>query len=158
MTRQQQERIPCVFLWISLSCVLLGWCQTAEARAQWKRVTLPGPNSGNQQTACVVADMDKDGINDFVTAITVLTEIFEWGRFESPQALMAYLGLVPSEHSSGERRRPGAITKTGNQRVRRLLERGKVPNQAVVAVARELAGFIWAALREYQLRRMHQVA
>lgn len=142
---------------------------------------------------------------DTLTAITSLTEIFEWGRFASPGVLMSYLGLVPSEHSSGPRRRPGAITKTGNERVRRLLveagwhyrhrpwvsrelklrrkdqpqwaidladramhrlyqrywrllERGKVPNEAVVAVARELAGFLWAALREYELRRMHQVA
>jgi transposase len=142
---------------------------------------------------------------DTLTAITLLTELFEWGRFASPRALMAYLGLVPSEYSSGPRRRPGAITKTGNERVRRLLveagwhyrhrpwvsrelkrrrkdqppwaidladramlrlyqrywrllERGKVPNQAVVAVARELAGFLWAVLREYELRRMPQVA
>jgi transposase len=58
---------------------------------------------------------------DTLTAITVLTEIFEFGRFESPRALMAYLGVVPSEHSSGESRRSGGITKTGNWRVRRIL-------------------------------------
>jgi transposase len=132
---------------------------------------------------------------DTLTAVTLATELFEFGRFDSPRKLMAYLGLVPSEHSSGQKRRPGAITKTGNARVRRLLiesawhyrhgvwvsrtlkqrragqpqdaipiadramsrlhkryrrllERGKMPNIVVVAVARELAGFIWALLRE----------
>jgi len=42
-------------------------------------------------------------------------------RFESPRQLMAYVGLVPSEHSSGDRRRQGAITKAGNSRVRHTL-------------------------------------
>jgi transposase len=132
---------------------------------------------------------------DTLTAITVLTEIFEFGRFDSPRALMAYLGVTPSEASSGERRRPGGITKTGNRRVRRiltetawhyrhppyvskdlkarrqnqpawavdladraakrlhrryrhLLERGKAAPVAVIAVVRELAGFLWALLRQ----------
>ncbi len=56
-----------------------------------------------------------------LTAITLVTELFEFGRFDSPQALMNYLGLVPSEQSSGTRQRRGRITKTGNVRVRRLL-------------------------------------
>lgn len=132
---------------------------------------------------------------DTLTAVTLVTEIFAFGRFDSPRKLMAYLGLVPSEHSSGEKRRPGSITKTGNARVRRLLvesawhyrhgvfvgrtlqkrrdgqppeaiaiadralgrlhkryrrllARGKSPNVVVVAVARELAGFIWALLQD----------
>ena len=42
-------------------------------------------------------------------------------RFESPRQLMAYLGLVPSEHSSGPKRRQGAITKAGNSAARRML-------------------------------------
>lgn len=130
---------------------------------------------------------------DTVTAMTVVTELHGFVRFESPRALMAYLGLVPSEHSSGGSRRQGAITKTGNVHVRRvlveaawhyrhrpvvgvklrarrqgqpgwviaaadramqrlyrrhwqLLERGKPTNKATVAVARELAGLIWAVL------------
>ena len=134
-----------------------------------------------------------------LTAITLITEIFEFGRFDSPKALMSYLGLTPSEYSSGERRRPGAITKTGNSLVRksliesgwhsrhrpsvskelkrrrkgqpqwaidiadramlrlhqrywRLIRQGKMPNKAVVAVAREFAGFIWAMMREHQVR------
>ena len=58
---------------------------------------------------------------DTLTAITVLTEIFDFGRFPSPRKLMAYLGLVPSESSSGDSRHTGAITKAGNKRIRRLL-------------------------------------
>jgi len=132
---------------------------------------------------------------DTLTAITLLTEIFDFGRFDSPRALMAYLGVTPSEDSSGESRRPGAITKTGNRRARRilteaawhyrhpyavskalklrrqdqpawatdladqaakrlyrryhhLLERGKASPVAVMAVVRELAGFVWAMLRQ----------
>jgi transposase len=131
-----------------------------------------------------------------LTAITLVTELFEFGRFESPAALMNYLGLVPSESSSGAQQHRGRITKTGNVRVRRLLiqsawhhrhgytasralrkrregqpqwvidladkagqrlrrryramtERGKEPCKAVVAIARELSGFIWAMMREH---------
>ena len=141
---------------------------------------------------------------DTLTAITLVTELFEFGRFDSPRKLMAYLGLVPSESSSGEKRRPGAISKTGNARVRRLLvesswhyrhrpsvseglrrrregqpqwaidaadramsrlhkryhrllARGKISHKVVVAVARELAGFIWSILHNYQWRRSRRV-
>jgi transposase len=134
---------------------------------------------------------------DTLTAITILTEIFDFGRFDSPRALMDYLGVVPSEESSGEKRRTGAITKTGNWRVRRILtetgwhyrhgnrvsqtlkarrkgqptwaigiaeragvrlhkrywhlvERGKASAVAVMAIVRELVGFIWAMLRQVQ--------
>ncbi len=115
-------------------------------------------------------------------------------RFESPRGLMSYLGVVPSEYSSGEKERRGEITKAGNKHVRRLLieaawhyrlrpgvatlakrrqgqptrviaiadramhrlhrrftrmvERGKPRPKVVVAVARELSGFVWAALRK----------
>lgn len=58
---------------------------------------------------------------DTVTAMTVVAELHGFMRFESPRGLMAYLGLVPSEHSSGETRRQGSITKTGNGHVRRVL-------------------------------------
>jgi transposase len=134
---------------------------------------------------------------DTLTAITLLTELFEFGRFDSPRALMAYLGVTPSEQSSGERRRTGGITKTGNRHVRRILtetawhyrhphrvgkalkarrqgqpmcvidladraglrlykryrhliERGKSAPTAVMAVVRELVGFLWALLRHLQ--------
>jgi transposase len=130
---------------------------------------------------------------DTVTAVTLVAELHDFRRFHSPRALMAYLGLVPSEHSSGDTERRGPITKTGNRHVRRLLVeaawhhrhkpritgplkkrregqptrilaisdraqerlyhrwismtlRGKAQPKIVVALARELAGFIWAAL------------
>jgi transposase len=130
---------------------------------------------------------------DTVTAIALVAELHDFRRFQTARALMAYLGLVPSEHSSGERQRRGAITRAGNVHVRRLLieaawhyrhrpgvgvglrrrrkgqpgaiiaiadraqhrlcrrfrqltERSKPFNKAVVAVARELVGFVWAAL------------
>jgi transposase len=54
-------------------------------------------------------------------AMVLATELGDVRRFESPRQLMAYVGLVPSEHSSGERRRLGAITKAGNTRVRHIL-------------------------------------
>lgn len=137
---------------------------------------------------------------DTLTAISLVTEIFDFGRFESPRELMSYLGLTPSEDTSGEKRRRGSICKTGNKRVRRLLneaawhyrhpytvgktlkgrridqpdwaiamadkagyrlskrfyrliQKGKMPCQVVVAVARELAGFIWAMLRTHETRQ-----
>ncbi|PRY68166.1 IS110 family transposase [Halomonas ventosae] len=126
-----------------------------------------------------------------ITAMTVLAELGDISRFDSPRQLMAYLGLVPSEHSSGGSRRQGGITKTGNGHVRRVLVEagwsyrfparktrviqrraekaspavqaiaweaqkrlcgryrrlaatGKVTQQVTTAVARELAGFLWA--------------
>ena len=84
-------------------------------------------------------------------------------RFPTARSLMVYLGLVPGEHSSGDRHRRGSITKTGSalarqvialadkaqqrlcRRFRRLAEHK--PSQVVaVAVGRELVGFMWAAL------------
>src|SRR5215510_1449768 len=50
----------------------------------------------------------------FTAAVTLIAELGDLTRFANPRQLMSYLGLVPSEHSSGERRRQGAITKTGN--------------------------------------------
>lgn len=126
-----------------------------------------------------------------IAAMTLLAELGDLTRFDNPRQLMAYIGLVPSEHSSGGRRRPGGITKTGNAHARRvlveaawayrfparqtraiaergartspsvraiawkaqkrlcaryrhLLEAGKNTQQTITAVARELAGFLWA--------------
>ncbi len=56
-----------------------------------------------------------------ITAVCMVAEVGDLTRFDKPRHLMAYLGLVPSEHSSGERRRRGAITKAGNSHVRRML-------------------------------------
>jgi transposase len=126
----------------------------------------------------------------FVTAIGMVSELGDLSRFTHPRQLMAWLGVTPSEHSSGDKRRQGSITKTGNsyarkllveaawsyrhsarvarqiqkrhegipkaiidrawdaqvrlcQRYRKLTARGKNANIAIVAVARELAAFIW---------------
>lgn len=56
-----------------------------------------------------------------IVAATTVAEIGDLGRFEHPKQLMAFLGLVPSEHSSGGKKRQGAITKTGNGHVRKVL-------------------------------------
>jgi transposase len=60
----------------------------------------------------------------FLTAVTFVAEIGDVRRFDSPRQLMAYLGLVPSESSTGERVRRGGITKAGNGRARRVLIEG----------------------------------
>ncbi len=56
-----------------------------------------------------------------LTAVTVVSEVGSFARFPSAQKFMAYLGLVPSEHSSGGSRHQGGITKTGNAHLRRVL-------------------------------------
>jgi transposase len=133
-----------------------------------------------------------------VSAVVLTAEVGDYRRFASPRQLMAYLGLVPSEYSSGQTRRQGRITRTGNTHVRRilveaawsyryrprltkviatrqegvsapvraiawkaqqrlhrryvrLLSRGKSKQQVVTAVARELAGFVWAIARQEPL-------
>ncbi len=58
---------------------------------------------------------------DLLTAATFVANIGDLTRFESPRLLMGYLGLVPSEHSSGGSVRRGGITKTGNREARRVL-------------------------------------
>lgn len=135
---------------------------------------------------------------DTITALTIVAELHGVERFPTARALMAYLGLTPSENSSGERTRRGAITKTGNAHVRRvlveaawsqrhrpavglplkkrrlgqpapviaqadramrrlnrrfvkMLHQNRPPGKIVVAVARELVGFIWATLRSQNL-------
>ena len=64
--------------------------------------------------------MSLRGVN-FITAFTLIAEIGDLQRFASAPKLMAYLGLVPSERSSGNSVRRGGITKTGNSHVRRVL-------------------------------------
>jgi transposase len=58
---------------------------------------------------------------DTLSAVGLCAEIGDFTRFEKPQQLMSYLGLTPSEDTSGEKRRLGAITKTGSRHARRLL-------------------------------------
>jgi transposase len=57
----------------------------------------------------------------FTVAITTVAELGDLTRFDRPRQLMAYLGLTPSDYSSGDRRRLGGITKTGNGHARRVL-------------------------------------
>jgi len=56
-----------------------------------------------------------------LVAVTVVAELGDLKRFDNPRQLMSYLGLVPSEHSSGGTRRTGSITKAGNGHVRKVL-------------------------------------
>lgn len=58
---------------------------------------------------------------DLVTAATLVAELGDLTRFDTPGKLMAFVGLVPSEHSSGQKVRRGSITKTGNTEARRVL-------------------------------------
>lgn len=58
---------------------------------------------------------------DTITAMTILSELHDISRFRHPRELMSYLGLTPSEHSSGGRTSRGSITKAGNGHVRRIL-------------------------------------
>jgi len=131
---------------------------------------------------------------DTITAVSLVAELHDFRRFRSPRELMSYLGLVPGEHSSGEKERRSPITKTGNGHARRLLVeaswhnrhrpalslplkkrrlgqpawvlaiadraqerlwrrwnrmtfRGKPTQKVVVAMARELTGYLWAVLQ-----------
>ena len=61
---------------------------------------------------------------DTHSAMVLATEVGDWRRFDHVEALMAYFGLVPSEHSSGDRRHLGAITKAGNSHCRHVLVQG----------------------------------
>jgi len=135
---------------------------------------------------------------DFVAAVTLAAEIGDFSRFAHPCELMGFLGLVPSEYSTGDTRRQGDITKTGNgharrvlveaawnyrfparisrvlqirqegqpkavreiawraqlrlaHRYRRLSSRKLHPNKICVAIARELAGFLWDIARQVKV-------
>jgi transposase len=98
-----------------------------------------------------------------IHAVRIVAELGDLSRFSHPRQLMGYLGLIPSEDSSGEQRHQGAITKAGNSSARRALVEAAwaYRNPAAVspiiarrqtglpktAIARELAGFVWAIAR-----------
>ena len=135
-----------------------------------------------------------------VAAMIVVSELGALDRFSHPRQVMAYLGLVPSEHTSSDKRRQGAITKCGNAHARwllvecaqhyaappkvskelsrrqqnqsravralswkaqnrlhhrycRLMARRLQRNKVIVAIARELCGFIWELLRTQECYR-----
>lgn len=95
---------------------------TREANERVERITaaLREQVAGWRLGAVVNALMTLKGV-DFVAAVTIVAELGDLRRFAHPKQLMAYLGLVPSEYSSGESRVQGRITKTGNAHVRRVL-------------------------------------
>jgi transposase len=73
-----------------------------------------------------------------LAAVTLIAELGDLTRFETPPQLMSYLGLVPREHASGERRRQGGITKTGNGPARRVLVEGAWAYRYPATVSRHL--------------------
>ena len=73
-----------------------------------------------------------------IVATTTIAEIGDLTRFASPVELMSYLGLVPSEHSSGRTTRRGSITKTGNGHVRRVLVEAAWAYRLPARVSRKL--------------------
>jgi transposase len=74
----------------------------------------------------------------FTVAVTVIAELGDLTRFDNPRPLMSYLGLTPSEYSSGERRHQGSITKTGNTHARRALVEGAWAYRYPAKVSRHL--------------------
>jgi transposase len=75
----------------------------------------------------------------FLTAVALVAELGDLTRFRHPRELMAYLGLVPSEHSSGPTVRRGAITKAGHPHVRRLLAEAAWAYQGIPRIGRQHA-------------------
>ena len=75
---------------------------------------------------------------ELTTAITLVTELGDLTRFDTPRQLMAYLGLTPSEYSSGAHRRQGGITKAGNRHARRALVEGAWAYRYPAKVSRHL--------------------
>ncbi|CAB3819378.1 IS110 family transposase ISCARN28 [Achromobacter animicus] len=94
--------------------------QAAQDRVQRLTTALEHAIEGWRQEPTVAALRALRGI-DTVSAIGLVCEIGDIARFGSARQLMGYLGLVPSEHSSGNSVRRGSITKTGNAHARRLL-------------------------------------
>jgi transposase len=74
----------------------------------------------------------------FTVAVTTVAELGDLTRFDNPKQLMSYLGLTPAEYSSGERRRQGSITKTGNSHARRALIEGAWAYRYPAKVSRHL--------------------
>ena len=73
-----------------------------------------------------------------IVAVTVVAEVGDFSRFANPRQLMAYLGLVPSERSSGSSVRRGGITKAGNAHARRVLIEGAWTYRMQARVSRKL--------------------
>ncbi len=91
-----------------------------EARVERLTQALRQQVEGWRMQPLVSAIMTMRGL-ELIAASTIVAELGDLRRFAHPRELMGYVGLVPSEHSSGCKRRQGAITKTGNGNVRRVL-------------------------------------
>jgi transposase len=74
----------------------------------------------------------------FTVAVTIVAELGDLTRFDNPRQLMSYLGLIPSEYSSGERRHQSSITKAGNSHARRALIEGAWAYRYPAKVSRHL--------------------
>ncbi|WP_425320096.1 transposase [Cereibacter azotoformans] len=77
-------------------------------------------------------------VSPFIVALTVVAEVGDFNRFDNPRQLMAYLGLTPSEHSSGANVRRGGITKAGSGLARRVLIEGAWSYRMQARVSRKL--------------------
>jgi transposase len=106
--------------------LLAEYCQAIEdAGVRLDRLTkLVVETAASWSMAPVVAAYQAMRGVAFMTAVTFVVEIGDVRRFDNPRQLMAYLGLVPSESSTGERVKRGGITKAGNMRARRVLVEG----------------------------------
>jgi hypothetical protein len=100
---------------------------------------------------------------DTLSAVGLCAEIGEWERFDHPDQLSAYLGIVPSEHTSGSQRRLGSITRAGSTHARRLLveaschyRRGPAVGEALERRQRgqapEIINISWKAQRRLNAR------
>ena len=74
----------------------------------------------------------------FTVAVTMVAEIGDLTRFETPRELMKFLSLIPSDYTSAERRRQGSITKAGNTHARRALVEGAWASRYPAKVSRHL--------------------
>jgi len=92
----------------------------------------------NWSQAPVVAALQAMRGVGFVVAVTVVAEVGDFTRFANPRQLMAYLGLVPSEHSSGSTVHRAGITKAGNALARRALIEGAWTYRMQARVSRKL--------------------
>ena len=76
---------------------------------------------------------------DYIIALSLVTEIGDFKRFPTAAAFMSYIGLVPSEYSSGKKRKQGGITKTGNGHIRKLLTEAAWHYARLAKVSKRLA-------------------
>lgn len=183
----------------SVLCEYLHAIEEAESRIARLEAELVELVKTSKQKDVIEALQGLKGVS-LVTAATIVAEAGDISRFHSPRQLMSYVGLVPSERSSGTTQRRGAITKCGNSHIRRvivesawhyrhrpavgaalkkrqeylpesvkqiswkaqhrlnlkhrrLVGRGKPSQVAVVAVARELLGFVWAIAQELRVNQ-----